>query len=176
MLFVMFLKGSESRRRFDCQVTNVLLGRTGPRGNRVGRNRHRCSLCSACQNSPPARRVCGCGGAIAADAPWLPALAPRAAGDGAAPRWRVCGHFLQMPLRVGHYLWGSIIVCSLFPIIPPLFLEATQNCAVLQVQFAMALRIPRDAEKQVSDRRRAFSTALTIALGRDAGAVPYCGF
>lgn len=88
-------------------------------------------------------------GAPPAWAAGLPAHAPHALqGTGAAPRWWVCGHFLQTSLRVGHYLWGSIIVCSLFPIVPPLFLEATQNCAVLQVQFATA----RDAEKQASDR------------------------
>lgn len=61
-----------------------------------------------------------------------------------------------MSVYVGCYLWGIIVLCSLFPTIPPFFLEATQNCAVLQVKFAMALRIPQDAEKQVSDQLTGF--------------------
>lgn len=81
----------------------------------------------------------------------------------AAPSCRICGQFLEMSLYVGHYLWGIIVACSLFPTILTFFLEVTQNCAVLQLKFAMALRLPGDAGKQVSDQLTGF---LRSALSR----------
>lgn len=59
-------------------------------------------------------------------------------------------------MYAGHYLWGIVVACSLFPAITPFLLEVTQSCAVLQLKFAMALRTPRDAEKQVSAQLTGF--------------------